>query len=109
MAMAGEYDSELEQLKQKRMTEMRSQATAEEQVKVENAKQTALRMILEPEARQRMANIKMIKPDFAEQVEMQLIQLAQSGKVKVPITDPQLKQLLMQLTPKKRDFTIRRI
>jgi len=108
--MSGEYDAELEQLKQKRMTEMSRQTAAEEeQTKVESAKQAALRMILEPEARQRMANIKMIKPEFAQQVEMQLIQLAQSGKVKVPITDPQLKQLLMQLAPKKRDFTIRRI
>jgi len=108
--MSGGYDSELEQLKQKRMAGMRKQAAAEEeQAKVESGKHDALRMILEPEARQRMANIKMIKPEFAEQVEMQLIQLAQSGRVKVPITDPQLKQLLMQLTPKKRDFTIRRI
>jgi programmed cell death protein 5 len=106
---AGE-DMELEQLKQKRMMDMRKQVVAdEEKAKVEDAKQAALRIILEPEARQRLANIRMIKPEFAEQLEVQLIQLAQTGRVKVPITDLQLKQLLVQLTPKKRDFNIRRI
>ena len=108
--MTSQDDTELEQLKQKRIMDMRRQASAEEEkARVEDAKQAALRMILEPEARQRLANIRMIKPEFAEKLEAQLIQLAQSGRVKVPITDLQLKQLLIQLSPKKRDFTIRRI
>jgi programmed cell death protein 5 len=108
--MGADEDIELEQLKQKRMMDMRKQVVAdEEKAKVEDAKQAALRIILEPEARQRLANIRMIKPEFAEQLEVQLIQLAQTGRVKVPITDLQLKQLLVQLTPKKREFNIRRI
>jgi programmed cell death protein 5 len=108
--MGADEDIELEQLKQKRMMDIRKQVVVdEEKAKVEDAKQAALRIILEPEARQRLANIRMIKPEFAEQLEVQLIQLAQSGRVKVPITDLQLKQLLVQLTPKKREFNIRRI
>jgi len=108
--MTVENDAELEQLKQKRMLEMRRQTAAEgEQAKVDGAKQAALRLILEPEARQRLTNIRMIKPEFAEQVELQLIQLAQSGRVKALITDLELKQLLMQIAPKKKDFNIKRI
>ena len=108
--MTVEDDAELEQLKQKRMLEMRTQtATESERAKVEGAKQAALRMILEPEARQRLTNIRMIKPEFAEQVELQLIQLAQSGRVTTPITDLELKQLLIQITPKRKGFNIKRI
>ncbi|MDI6859935.1 MAG: DNA-binding protein [Methanocellales archaeon] len=48
-------------------------------------------------------------PVFADQIELQLIALAQSGKIRRQIDDDQLKQILLQLQPKKRDTTIRRI
>ncbi|MGY5876275.1 MAG: DNA-binding protein, partial [Candidatus Thorarchaeota archaeon] len=62
-----------------------------------------LRQILTPEARSRLTNIKMVKPQFAEQIEMQLIQLASSGKLKGVVTDEQLKGLLQQLQGKERE------
>jgi programmed cell death protein 5 len=84
---------------------------AEEQRKdqVDAAKRVVLRRILEPEARQRLTNLKMVRPDFAQQIELQLIQLAQTGRVNLPISDEQLKQILYQLQSKKRDSTIRRL
>jgi programmed cell death protein 5 len=84
---------------------------AEEQSKdqVDAAKRVVLRRILEPEARQRLTNLKMVRPDFAQQIELQLIQLAQTGRVNLPISDEQLKQILYQLQSKKRDSTIRRL
>ena len=84
---------------------------AEEQRKeqVDAAKRVVLRRILEPEARQRLTNLKMVRPDFAQQLELQLIQLAQTGRVNLPISDEQLKQILYQLQSKKRDSTIRRL
>ena len=53
----------------------------------------------------------MVRRDFAEQLELQLIQLAQAGKVQLPIDDELLKRLLAQLEgqQRKRDISIRRI
>lgn len=87
------------------------QMAAEEQRKeqVETAKKVVLRKVLDPPARQRLANIKIVRPDFAQQLELQLIQLAQSGKVKLPISDEQLKQILYQLQSQKRDRQVRRL
>jgi programmed cell death protein 5 len=76
---------------------------------IEEQKQQLLRQILTPEARQRLTNLKMIKPEFTEQLELQIIQLAQTGKLPIPLSDKQLKQILQQLQPKKREITIRRV
>jgi programmed cell death protein 5 len=45
----------------------------------------------------------MVKPQFAEQLEMQLIQLASSGRLRGRVTDEQLKNLLQQLQGKERE------
>ncbi|MEI6293264.1 MAG: DNA-binding protein, partial [Methanomicrobiales archaeon] len=67
-----------------------------------------LMQIMEPDARERLNTIKITKPDFAKAVEQQLVLLAQSGRLKSKITDQQLKELLLQLTPKKKEFKISR-
>jgi len=59
------------------------------------------------EARQRLNRIKLVKPEFAEQIELQLIQIAQTGKMKLPITDEQLKWILSRLQPASKEFKIR--
>jgi programmed cell death protein 5 len=64
--------------------------------------------ILTPEARSRLANLKLTKPEFVEQIELQLIQLAQSGRLQGKVTDEQLKVLLKQLSGQKRDINITR-
>ena len=92
---------------QQKMTNEQKQDQAEQQLEMQ--KQELLRQILSPEARQRLANLKMIKPEFTEQLELQLIQLAQSGKLSIPMSDAQLKQILVQLQSRKRETKIRRI
>jgi programmed cell death protein 5 len=92
---------------QQKMTNEQKQDQAEQQLEMQ--KQELLRQILSPEARQRLANLKMIKPEFTEQLELQLIQLAQSGKLPIPTSDAQLKQILVQLQSRKRETKIRRI
>lgn len=84
------------------------QRKSQQQQQVERQKQSIIRQILTPEARQRLANIRMVKPEFAEELEMQLIQLAQSGRLQQQITDAQLKKTLVQLQSQKREVKIRR-
>ena len=88
------------------MTEEQREAQMQRQMEAE--KENLLRTMLSPEARQRLTNLKMVKPEFTEQLEMQLIQLAQQGKIPVPLPDAQLRQILVQLQSRKREPTIRR-
>ena len=67
-----------------------------------------LMQILEPEARERLNTIKLTKPEFAKAVEQQLVLLAQSGRIRERLTDEQLKVILKQLIPEKKDFNITR-
>ncbi len=105
-------DEELEALRRRRLAQLQ-QSTVDDQRRaqaqqVERQKQAIIRRILTPEARQRLTNIRMVKPEFAEELEMQLIQLAQSGKLSTQVTDEQLKRTLAQLQSQRRDIKIRR-
>jgi len=101
-------DEELEKLKAKRMAEIQERLAEEERLRREMERQAAMRIILTPEARQRLANLRLIKPELVAQLEEQLIQLANTGRVKMPITDDMLKEILSRLMA-KRDIKIRRI
>ena len=72
-------------------------------------RENIMRMALTSEARQRLANIKMVKPQVAQTIEDYIIQMATSGKLKQVINDDQLKEILGSIQGKKREFTIRRI
>ena len=107
-------DDELDQIRkrklsslQHRMSDEQRQAQAEQQM--EQQKQALMAKILTPEARQRLNNLKMVKAEFTESIEMQLIEMAQSGKLPIPLSDAQLKQILVQLQSRKRETKIRRI
>ena len=67
-----------------------------------------LRMALTSEARQRLANVKMVRPDLASSIEEYVIQLASSGKLRSALDDDQVKQMLAALQGKKREIHIRR-
>ena len=105
-------DSELGAIRKKRLAEMQASATDEEQTEkirqAEAQKQTVLRTILTVEARQRINNIKMVRPEYAEQLELQLIQLAQTGRIKLPLNDDQLKEVLKRMQGQRKDIKIRR-
>ena len=72
-------------------------------------KEIILKQILSSEARLRLNNVKMVKPDVATTVENYLINLASQGKLRPPVTDDQLKQILLSIQQPKRDFKINRI
>jgi len=107
-------DEELEDLRRRRLMALRRQL-AEEQQRViaqqqfEMQKESALRTILTPEARQRLNRIKMVKRQFAEELELVLIQSAQTGKITIPLDDEQLKTILSQLQSSRRETKIKRL
>lgn len=111
-------EEELQRLRAQRMAELQArqnqseeQQRAQAQAEAEAQKQALMRKLLTPEARQRLTNIKMVRPEFGQQLELQLLQLAQTGKIPLPITDEMLKRILSQLEgqQQKRDISIRRI
>ncbi len=107
-------EEELALLRRRRMQELQ-RAAADDQRRTQQAqqleaqKQALLRQILTQEARQRLTNIRMVRPEFAQQLELQLIQLAQTGRVQIPITDEQLKEALGRMQSQRKDIKIRRI
>ena len=76
---------------------------------VASMKEQALRTLLSPQARLRLTNVRMVKPEFAAMVENYLIGMASQGKLNTQITDEQLKQILQSIQQPKRDFKINRL
>ncbi len=79
-----------------------------QQKEYDEQKKMILRAILMDDARERLGRIKAARPELADNLESQLIMLAQSGRLKNKINDEQLRELLSKILPKKRDITIRR-
>lgn len=110
-------DEELEAIRKRKLLNLQQQVDAagqkaEEQLEYERQKTEILRRILSPEARARLTNIKMVKPQVADQIEIQLIGLAQSGQlskagIQIPVSDEQLKMILARIQSKKRDINIK--
>ena len=107
-------EEEIEELRKRKLLELRRRLAEEQQraqveQQIEIQKQALLRRILTADARSRLTNLKMVKPQFAEQLELQLIQLAQQGKINIPMTDEQLKEILVRLQSGRRKTRIRRV
>ena len=79
----------------------------EEQISAQ--KDIMLKQILSADARLRLNNVKMVKPELANLVENYLLGLAAQGKAQGQITDEQLKQILLSAQQPKKDFKINRI
>ena len=71
-------------------------------------KEQVLKQLLSSEARLRLNNVRMVKPDLATMVENYLIGMASQGKIQSQVNDDQLKQILMSIQQPKRDFKINR-
>ncbi|KZX13230.1 DNA-binding protein [Methanobrevibacter oralis] len=116
--------SDLEEIRRRRMAELQAQQAAaqnqmqqqvaqqaqqqEAQRQFEAEKKQILGQILTSEARARLANLKLTKPQLVEQIEIQLIQSANSGSLRGKVTDEQLKVLLSQISSQKREIKITR-
>ncbi|HJJ34038.1 hypothetical protein SDC9_18363 [bioreactor metagenome] len=107
-------DDELAEIRRQRMMQMQQQQMAEQdqiqrQQQMQAQIQSVLMQVMEPEARERLNTIRLTKPEFASSVEQQIVSLAQSGRLRNKITDEQLRQLLTQIVPQKKEFNIRRV
>ena len=109
---------DLDEIRQKRLRELQDssqrqqgdeeqnrqrQAALEE---AERQKQMVLRQILTEGARSRLTNVKLVKPQLAEAIENQLIQLAQTGRINT-VDEDQLLQMLKRFQDTKRESKIK--
>jgi|TARA_B100000315_G_scaffold151833_1_gene140630 programmed cell death protein 5 len=72
-------------------------------------KEIMLKQILSGDARLRLNNVRMVKPDFANLVENYILNLTMQGKISGQISDEQLKQILSSAQQPKHDFKINRV
>ena len=105
--------SDLDEIRQKRMAELQAQQAAmqnqaQQQAMAQAQKKQIIAQIMTSEARNRLSNLKLTKPELVNQIELQLIQSAQAGSLRGKVTDEQLKVLLRQIAGQKREIKITR-
>ena len=111
--MASEDEIKRKMLQQRMQEQMAAaqHQSFQEQMQMKQMEETlkiVSKQILTPGARQRLSNVKLVKPEIAMQLEMYLAQLYQSGQLRDKITEAQLIEILKKIQG-KRDFRIKRI
>ena len=111
-------DEDLEELRKQKLEQLKEQQGGEsaeaqearqaQQEQAEAQKTAALRQHLTDGARKRLNSVKMSKPEFGEQVEQQVLALAQSGRLGGKIDEDQMRELLQELKPDRKSFDIKR-
>jgi programmed cell death protein 5 len=74
---------------------------AAQQAQLEEALKTIRMQMLDPKARERLSNLRAVKPDLATSLEIYLAQLFQSGQLRARITDEQLVTILRKLSERR--------
>ncbi len=103
---------ELEKIKQQKLEDMQKrqmQQVWQEELQLQKQVEqleAIVRGVMTKEAMQRYGNVKAAHPDKAVQALVVLAQLAQQGVQK--IDDDKFKEILQRLTPKKKEFRIKR-
>jgi programmed cell death protein 5 len=88
--------------------EFRTDERTREESEKRKEREDVLRVLLSSEARQRLANVRLVKPEVANLIENHIIQLASSGKLRKQLSDDELKQILASVSkPQKKEFKIR--
>ncbi len=85
-----------------------NEQSVEQDAQLTAQKELILKQILSSDARLRLNNVRLVKPDLSNLVENYLINMASQGKFNSQISDEQLKQILMSMQQPKRDFKINR-
>lgn len=101
-------EEKLEQLKEQQGGQGDSEAAEAQRQQAEAQRKAALRKALTDGARKRLNTVQMSKPEFGEQVEQQVIALAQSGRLQGKIDEEKMKELLEEMKPESKSFDIQR-
>ena len=85
------------------------QYPGDEEIKRREAEAAAMRqkvlsVVLDAQARQRLMNVRMVKPELATAVENYLINAASTGRLNRALSDDELKQILASLQQPKKEF-----
>ena len=83
--------------------------TQEKDSQLKAQKEMMLKQVLSSDARLRLNNVRMVKPDLADLVENYILNLSVQGKISGQISDDQLKQILASAQQPKRDFKFNRV
>ena len=81
----------------------------EKDVQLKAQKDIMLKQVLSSDARLRLNNVRMVKPELADLVENYILNLSVQGKISGQISDEQLKQILSSAQQPKRDFKFNRV
>ncbi|KAI0563434.1 Double-stranded DNA-binding protein [Gracilaria domingensis] len=115
-----EEDADLAQWRAQRMAQMRAgaapgsqQQPSEQELELRRKQQEAqqeqrriiLNQIMTSDAREKLANIRLVKPERAQQVETYLINSAQGGQLRGKINEEQVKDILRSLTEQTQKRT----
>jgi len=84
-------------------------ASQEKDSQLKAQKEMMLKQVLSSDARLRLNNVRMVKPDLADLVENYILNLSVQGKISGQISDDQLKQILLSAQQPKRDFKFNRV
>ncbi len=105
-------DEDAEDIKKKKLEELKKEKEASEEEaekRMEAQKKAILRKIMTSEARERLGRVRVARPQVAENLESQLVMLAQKGAINGKIDDEKLKELLKKITESnKKEINIRR-
>lgn len=106
--MSEEYDEELEAIRERKAAELQRRLEEEKRKReLESKREALLRSILTQEARERLYNISLVKPELARAIEDYIIQLVSAGRLSVPVGDEIVKRLLAEMDERTRkDYKI---
>ncbi len=96
--------SDIEDIKKKKLEELQKKEMKQKQKAVKKA---AISQILDKGAKRRLSNLKLTKPEMAEQIESYLIQIKNTGQLQTPVTESQMVEILKMLSPNK-EWNIKR-
>jgi len=105
------YDAELEELKRRQlealMRKQEEERRKQEEMEREAQKQEILRKAMTPDARARLSNVKLVRPELAKAVEDYIVNLALTGQLRSVIDEETLKQILYAIDSRtRRDYRI---
>jgi len=86
-----------------------NKASQEKDSQLKAQKEIMLKQVLSADARLRLNNVRMVKPDLADLVEIYILNLSVQGKVSGQISDDQLKQIQSSAQQPIHDFKFNRV